>query len=436
MSPPGPKARLCCDCAGVAPLATCRGCGVEDRLYERGLCARCALADRARALLADAAGAIPPALSEVLASISAARQPYSALNWLRNGAGAAILGELASGTLAPTHDALDSHPRRRAADYLRQVLVANGALPHRHEDLARMEAWVETTLAGMDRPEDRRLVQTYAAWAVLGRLRRRVRDGGVVRTRHAKIRIAAAVRFLAWLKARGGSLEDVRQPDVEAWLVSDPPSSYDVRDFLGWAAERRLVRRLEVPALATRPGSSLDDEQRWSIVERFLHDDSLELTDRVAGCLVLLYAQQLSRIVAITVDQVIRRSDGVHLLLGRDEVAVPEPLGGLLLELIAVGRRYVGVGSPAGTTWVFPGHLPGRPLGAARLGDRLRTFGIDARAGRRGALMHLASRLPAAVLADMLNLTPGTAVNWVRAAGGDWSSYAAQVSRDPGREVC
>lgn len=89
----------------------------------------------------------------------------------------------------------------------------------------------------------------------------------------------------------------------------------------------------------------------------------------------------------------------------------------------------MGVGSPAGAPWLFPGLHPGRPLSAARLGDRLAKLGIDGRAGRRAALMHLASRLPAAVLAEALNLAPGTAVGWVRAAGGDWASYAAEVAR-------
>ena len=50
--------------------------------------------------------------------------------------------------------------------------------------------------------------------------------------------------------------------------------------------------------------------------------------------------------------------------------------------------------------------------------------------------MHLAATLPAAVLAEALNLTPGTAVDWVRAAGGDWSSYAAQVARGLDRAEC
>ena len=48
---------------------------------------------------------------------------------------------------------------------------------------------------------------------------------------------------------------------------------------------------------------------------------------------------------------------------------------------------------------------------------------------RRSALMHLAGRLPAAVLAELLNLHPTTAVHWVAAAGGDWNTYAAQIAR-------
>ncbi|EQD56695.1 hypothetical protein B2A_05134 [mine drainage metagenome] len=51
-------------------------------------------------------------------------------------------------------------------------------------------------------------------------------------------------------------------------------------------------------------------------------------------------------------------------------------------------------------------------------------------AGRRAALMNLASQLPAAVLAELLHLHPTTAVHWVSLAGGDWNSYAAEVASD------
>jgi len=76
---------------------------------------------------------------------------------------------------------------------------------------------------------------------------------------------------------------------------------------------------------------------------------------------------------------------------------------------------------------LFPGHLPGRPLTPARLGERLRTLGIYAQPGRRAALTGLAAQLPAAVLADLLHLHPTTAVRWMHDAGGDWNRYAAQL---------
>jgi hypothetical protein len=37
----------------------------------------------------------------------------------------------------------------------------------------------------------------------------------------------------------------------------------------------------------TRP---LDDQRRWDIARRLLHDDTLKPDDRLAGLLVLLYA--------------------------------------------------------------------------------------------------------------------------------------------------
>jgi len=73
--------------------------------------------------------------------------------------------------------------------------------------------------------------------------------------------------------------------------------------------------------------------------------------------------------------------------------------------------------------------MPGKPITAPRLGSRLRALGIYAQAGRRAALLDLAAQLPAAVLADLLGLAPGTAVRWMRQAGGDWSGYAAGLAR-------
>ena len=69
------------------------------------------------------------------------------------------------------------------------------------------------------------------------------------------------------------------------------------RDFLGWAADRKLTGRFIVPGLSRRDGPAADDAERWATARRLLHDEGLELGDEVGGALVLVYGQQLSRIV-------------------------------------------------------------------------------------------------------------------------------------------
>ncbi len=131
----------------------------------------------------------------------------------------------------------------------------------------------------------------------------------------------------------------------------------------------------------------------------------------------------------MTTSQVTSRGGTLFVRFGRHDAPVPEPLAVILTELIRTGRSHTGTGSPATTPWLFPGGLPGRPITAARLGQRLRLLGIYAMAGRRAALTDLAAQLPAAVLADLLHLSPGTAVRWMREAGADWTRYAAELAR-------
>jgi hypothetical protein len=77
----------------------------------------------------------------------------------------------------------------------------------------------------------------------------------------------------------------------------------------------------------------------------------------------------------MTKSQVIRRGSEVLIRLGEHDVPLPGPLGTAVLQLISDGRAYAGIGSPATSPWLFPGHLPGRPITPARLGERLRGLG-------------------------------------------------------------
>ncbi|MGH3407001.1 MAG: hypothetical protein ACRDRJ_31540, partial [Streptosporangiaceae bacterium] len=431
VAPPGPAADTCADCAGLPVICACGDCGIEDKLYERGRCERCSLRRRAAALLAGPGGGTPSGLQPVLEAICAARNPKSALNWLRRSHGAALLGELASGKLPATHQALDADPRRRAADFLRHMLTAGGVLPARDEELARVARWVSVVLETVEPAPARWLVQAYATWQVMRRLRASAGRAGRPRTytAHARRNIRAAVSFLAWLHGRGRALADCRQSDVDSWLITGPAAG-QVRDFLSWAAARGHCPAFTLPGQLRAGGTSASQDQRWALAARLLHDDTLDLTDRAAGCLLLLYGQQLSRIAAMTTSQVTSRGDVVLVRFGRNDVPVPEPLGVILTGLVRNGRAHTGTGSPAITPWLFPGGLPGQPITAACLSGRLHTLGVYAMAGRRAALTDLAARLPAAVLADLLHLAPGTAVRWMRQAGGDWSGYAAELARN------
>ena len=157
VSPPGPDADTCASCAGQPVTCACTDCGIEDKLYERGRCERCSLRRRAAVLLTGPGGGdIPATLLPVFEAICAARTPKSALSWLRRGGGALILAQVASGTLPATHQALDAWPRRRAADQLRQVLVAGGVLEPRDEELTRTEQWLTALLTSIGAGEHRR----------------------------------------------------------------------------------------------------------------------------------------------------------------------------------------------------------------------------------------------------------------------------------------
>ena len=431
VAPPGRGADTCAGCAGIPVFSACTDCGTEDKLYEKRRCARCSLRRRTRELLADPDGTVPPALASVLAAITATRQPRVALNWLRQGAGAALLADAAAGRLPLTHEALDACPRRGGADYLRHVLTASGALPQRDEHLARTEQWLQGLLTGIEPAEDRKLVQAYATWQVMRRLRATA-ERGQPRTPTATARnnIRAAASLLTWLRSRHTTLGACRQGDIDQWLRTGPSAGL-ARDFLTWAASRRHAQRLEIPTPARATGASISQDQRWEHAARLLHDDALEPTDRVAGCLLLLYGQPLSRIAVMTTSQVTRSGQETLIQLGRHHVPVPGPLAGAITQLINDGRSHRGVGSPQQTPWLFPGHLPGRPITPATLGGRLRALGIYAQTGRRAALLDLAAQLPAAVLADLLGLHQNTAAKWMHQAGGDWSRYAAELARRP-----
>ncbi len=129
---------------------------------------------------------------------------------------------------------------------------------------------------------------------------------------------------------------------------------------------------------------------------------------------MLLYARPVSKIVALTTDDLTIGDDGTYLRLG------PEPL--LLLPPLDVHVTSLPIAKPFGSAstladerWLFPGKRAGHHQHPTSLLRRLNLVGITTRASRNTALLHLAATVPPAVFASLIGIseiTPG-GVAWL-----------------------
>jgi hypothetical protein len=165
-----------------------------------------------------------------------------------------------------------------------------------------------------------------------------------------------AIAFLAWLDGRGRHLGDCAQHDIDAWFGTGPTTRRHVITFLSWARQQRIIRNLEVPAIraagaeACPPGS----DARLAAIRRLLVDETLAPGDRIAGCLVTLYGQQVSTIATLRTTDTCRAGDATRLKLGADWLDVPEPVAALLQQHLRNRANMTTAANPD-SPWLFPG---------------------------------------------------------------------------------
>lgn len=425
---------LCATCTRPALWRSCPSCGNHAQLHSRP-CSRCRLQQRVTGLLADADGAIRPELQTLADNLANYERPSTVLRWLTQPTVRTVLAELATGQRALNHDVLDEVADTQQLRHLRSVLVATGALPARDEQLARIQRWVTQTINEHPIPESRELLHRYAVWHLLRRLRQRNRDTEATYAQFDLVRrrVRAAIGLLDWLTARGLTLTTCRQSDLEAWQTSsEVRNRAETGHFVRWAISQNISPDLQFAATQwTGPSGPLDHDERWHQARRLLHDDTLEIQDRVAGLLVLLYAQHGAVISRLTINDINTDGDTITLRLGPVPIVLPEPMATLTRDLVATRQGQARIGAPAASPWLFPGGQPGRPVSAYHLGRRLRLIGLRPAQARSTALFQLATELPAALLARMLGIHISVAVNWQQISAGDWTSYAADISRRP-----
>jgi hypothetical protein len=239
-----------------------------------------------------------------------------------------------------------------------------------------------------------------------------------------------AVAFLDWLHTHDLTLDTCQQGDLDRWST-DESATYraEAGRLVRWAHANKLTTARIAATNWNGPAQLLDHQHRWATARRLLHDDDLKPEDRLAGLLVLLYAQGVTAISTMTIDQIRLDAHHVRLHLGRAPIHLPEPVAALARTVAANRKGHATIGALTPSPWLFPGGQPGRPISSERLTQRLHNLGIHPSQDRSTALFQLATEIPAAILARTLGIHTDVAVTWQRLSGGDWASYAAQVSQ-------
>ena len=345
---------------------------------------------------------------------------------------------VAAGRAAATHQALDAHPDRRAADYLRHMLTAGGVLPAAGRGTGPRRAMAS-----------REVLERHQRNRATGGSSRPTRPGRSCSGCAAGPSTAAGPRthtarrpapgqapwlgFLAWLRHHGthpGRLRPGRhrrlarhragrlQRPRTSW-PGPPPARHCPRAARSRGPPRQAGTAISPrPAMGTgRPGCST----------------TTTLAPHRPGRRLPAPAVRPAPVPDRRHDH--RRGhhrDGqdVSVRLGRHEVPVPDPLGRLLLTADprrqALHRhrltdRLAGGCSPAAAR-PAPSPRPGSPSASAP----------SASPPRPDAGPHSPTSPPSCPPPSWPTswaCTPSTAVSWMHQAGGDWNRYAAQLAQ-------
>lgn len=417
----------CARCTGNQPVYACIDCGREDNPFGRR-CAPCALHIRLTALLADHTGAVHPQLQPVFDALMAARRPQSVHYWLtRASSRPDILTRMAAGELPISHHAFASQPPSRAVTYVRDLLAATGVIEPYHSGLESVPGWLTELLATLP-AQHADLIDRFTRWDLLRRFRLHPHGHNLSRhsVHHARSKVLATTRFLAWLTDHELAPATCRQADLDHYLSTHPGIGDMLKPFIDWAIRTELTRALRIPGPPRPvPQVTLTDEQRWQQVEQLLHDETIALHARVAGLFPLLFAQPLGRVLHMRTHQ-ISSTTPVSVTFDTTAIELPEIVDQLLIRQLNNALAHP---TNQAEQWLFPGRQPGRPLTRENIRHTLVRHGIHPGQARKAAMFQLTSQIPTPVLADLLGLSPVTATRWASLAARDWSQCTAMRHR-------
>lgn len=295
-------------------------------------------------------------------------------------------------------------------------------------NLLLFELWLPGWLASIEDANHHKILQRFATWHVLRGLRTTAatKPIGHYRNQAARTYLRQASLFLHDLAGHGRELGQCTQADIDRWSAAASSSDQQsTRQFLRWAIRGRHAPLLHLPpAASVSPPSPISQEQRIALIRKIHAGTDMDLTERVIALLILLSAQPLSRIVRLTIDDVIQDGDQVFLRLGDPPVPVPGPFAELVTDHLANRANLTTTTTNPTSRLLFPGRRAGQPLHPTSTRLCLQRLAIPNLNGTTRAIRELPLQAPAPVVAGMLGYNPEHTEQLATQAGATWKRYA------------
>ena len=425
---------ICVDCAGIPTSFRCTTCGIEDEAFYAHTCQRCSLKKRLAGFLDDGAGQVAPGLASLFDALVSMPEPRRGLNWLNEAPVRERLAALATGEVALTHAGVDIFDPGNGREYLRELLMTHGCLPDGDVYLMAFERWETHRLATIDDPADCQTIRVYLRWRHHRELAARAATGPLTAsmTYAARSRTNSGLRLLLWLRERDVTLAKCTQGDLDAWFATTTNAVRGI-DFLRWAMRHQRCPRLVVPVSQRPSTAAAPESHRLELLARLLVDEKIVLSDRVAGCLITLLAQPITRVCALRIDDIDEYESEIRLRLGDDPVVLPEAIGKLVAALVA-HRPHMLTAANESSPWLFPSHFPGHHISGSHMSSRMTAIGVT-RNDRQAALRQLVREVPGPVVAKAMGFSPQTTARHASELGTDWSAYAGIRARQTSRST-
>lgn len=299
------------------------------------------------------------------------------------------------------------------------TVTINGDGDIEQYQLGLFDVWAAELVARLDDPDVRHTISTYLRWGQQRRLARAATTRVLApwSTLGARQQTLRAVEFVTWITSQQITLSGVDQHTIDMWFAGGTTTRIQTRHFLVWAQQQRLAaRHLRFPIITPGAGNPLPVPDRDALVARLINDTTIPHDTRIAGLLVALYAQPITRISRLQRHHLTITDHGLHLALGPDPIEPIEPLASLLTDLART--------LPTGDAWLFPGQNPQRPVSPKTLGQRLLRHGVT-RAARVAALHHLIEHVPTPLLANLIGYNPTFIADRAATLNTAWANYPA-----------